>query len=179
MLKRFAITLIILSTLVYGSVFFLSMHYHTGFFDEILIQMTRMDAGFFNKAEVRQSKQVLKTIIENEHPPENWPGMIFKPGDNNAEQLFYHYKVWVTKTQVTLADVKGSYPIFKSKEDKAILINMRYGNKKPVLQFPFYKTGSGKLLTGLFFPINELPFDADLNKDHIIDQKDVLIARKG
>ncbi len=179
MLKRFAVTLIILSTFVYGSVFFLSMHYHTGFFDEILIQINRLDTGLFNKAEVRQSRQLLKTIIKNEYPPENWQAFIVKPAENDADQLFYHYKVWVTKTQLTLTDIEDSYPIFKSKKDKAILINMRYGNDKPVLQFPFYRTTNGKLLTGLFFPVNELPFDADLNKDHIIDQKDVLIARKG
>jgi len=37
--KKFAFSLIVLSTIVYGSIFLMANHYGTGFFDEILIQL--------------------------------------------------------------------------------------------------------------------------------------------
>jgi len=55
---------------------------------------------------------------------------------------------------------------------------MRYGPSKPVVQFPFYKNDKGDLITGLFFPVNEMPLAADLNNDKKINHEDVTLARK-
>ena len=65
MRKNFAITLIFISTAVYLTVFIISVQNHTGFFDEILNQLNRLNVSFNHKKEVDQSKLVLKTILEN------------------------------------------------------------------------------------------------------------------
>lgn len=176
--KRFAITLIVISTIVYGSIFALSMVYSTSFFDEMVIQLNRMATNMSNMDEIQHSRLILNTIFENEQPPETWQALILSPPDHDLEQFFYFYKVWIIKKGLTPKDVKGSYCIFKSGQDQLTIMNMRYGKNKPVLQFPFYKTQQGQLKSGLFFAINELPFSADLNKDNTVDQKDVLMAMK-
>lgn len=176
MKKRFAITLIILSTLVYGGMFFMATYYGTGFFDEILIQLNRMTIGLSKKQEVAQSKFILKTILENEHPPGSWKGLMLPSPDH--QELFYHYKIWTLKTKLTHEDIHGSYPIFESKKNNFTLINMRYGNTKPVVQFPFLTDKAGYLITGLFFPINEKPLSADYNRDNRVTYEDVLLARE-
>ncbi len=178
MIKRFAITLITLSTLVYGSIFAFSIVHDTSFFDEIVIQLNRMSTNLNNNDEVQHSRLLLKTILENETPPENWQTMIIPPPGNDLNQLFYFYKVWSIKTGLTLKNIKKSYPIFKSEQNQLTIINMRYGKKKPILQFPFSKNNQGNLVSGMFFAINELPFSADYNKDEKIDHKDVLLALK-
>lgn len=177
-MKRFAITLIVLTTIVYGSIFGLSIYHDTKFFDEILIQLNRVDANLNQSQEIEQSKLVLKTIMENEHPPENWATLIVRDGENDQARLFYFYKVWTIQSQLSLEDIMDSYPIFKSEQKKVTLINMRYGKQKPVLQFPFFKTIDGRLITGFFFPINELPFSADYNNDNTVNHEDVLLAQK-
>ncbi|MFH2059368.1 MAG: hypothetical protein ABIJ59_10765 [Pseudomonadota bacterium] len=176
-MKRFSITLIALTTIVYGSIFGLSIYHDTQFFDEILIQLNRVNATFTQKQEIEQSKLILKTIMENEHPPDNWTSLIVHNQENDQTRLFYFYKVWTIKSGLSLEDIMGSYPIYKSEQKKMTLVNMRYGKKKPVLQFPFFKADSGDLITGFFFPINELPFVADYNKDNTINHEDVLLAR--
>jgi len=100
-----------------------------------------------------------------------------KPGRNDTE-LFYHYKVWIEKNGLTSDDINGSYPIFKSAKQHISILNMRYGKTKPVVQFPFVKTTDGALRSLLFYPINEPPFSADLNKDEAVDHNDVVLARK-
>ena len=176
--KRFGITLIVLTTIVYGSIFIMGQYYGTGFFDEMLIQINRLSASFNSKAEVNQSKLILTTIMENEHPPESWKGLIAHNPQNNSKELFYYYKIWTIKTKLSLKDVKDSYPIFAITKNNIISINMRYGKSKPVVKFPFFRDADGNLLTGLFFPINEQPMSADLNKDKKINHDDVVVARK-
>ena len=178
MLRRFAFTLIALTTIVYGSVFLLAKHHGTGFFDEILIQMNRFSASLANKAEINQSKFILKLIMDNEHPPDNWKTLISGKEKSDTVTLFYHYKTWLTQSGLTHEDVAGSYPIFKSSTNQLIILNMRYGKNKPVLQFPFLASKDNGLITGLFFPVNELAFSADLNKDGKIDHQDVELAAK-
>lgn len=178
MRKQFSITLIVISTIVYGSVLGMSLYYDTGFFEEMLMQINRIDATASRKAEVGLSKLILTEIIENEHPTARWQILIARDSSRGYAELFYHYKVWMEKTGLTLDDIGSSYPIFKTRQQHISIINMRYGKTKPVLQFPFIKDKSGTLMAGLFFPVNELPFSADLNKDKIIDYKDVVLARK-
>lgn len=176
--KRFSITLIVVSTLVYGGVFFMAFHHDTGFFEEMLIQINRFDAGTTRKAHVKLSKMILMEVLDNEHPTKTWFSMIApEPGRNDTE-LFYHYKVWSEKTGLTSADIKGSYPIYKTGQQHISIINMRYGKAKPVVQFPFVKTTDGNLRSLLFYPINEPPFSADLNKDQAVNHHDVILARK-
>ena len=178
MLKRFSITLIVLSTLVYGSVFIMSKYHGTGFFEEVLMQMNRLETGFGNKIEVRQSKALLSSILESEAPPENWDRLIVPDKKTKHQELFYHYKVWTIKIGLTQAEVRKSYPIYKSRQQNMTIINMRYGRQKTIVQFPFFRDSSNQIVTGLFFPVNELPFSADLNKDGAIDHRDVTIAKK-
>ena len=178
MLKRFSITLIIVSTLVYGSMFFMGIYYETGFFDEMIIQLNRVSIKFTKKQEIEQSKFILKTIIENEHPQDSWKGLISHNQIKNDEELFYYYKIWTIKTKLSLEDITDSYPIFEKNKNNINIINIRYGKTNPVLQFPFFKDKAGNLKTGLFFPLNEKPIFADYNKDSKVDHKDVLLARK-
>lgn len=178
MLKRFSITLIIISTLVYGSMFIMAKYYGTGFFDEMLMQMNRLAAVFVNKKEIKQSKRILFDIIENEHPTGNFQQWVMLGKKSSHEELFYHYKVWIVKSGLSREDVEKSYPIFKALQDNTLIINMRYGPGKPVVQFPFVINTAGQIITGLFYPVNELPLAADLNKDNTIDHRDVILARK-
>jgi len=178
MLKRFSITLIIVSTIVYGSVFFLGLYYGTGFFDEMLAQLNRVSITFSKKQEIDQSKFILKTIIESEHPQDSWKGLIAHNQIKNDEELFYYYKIWSIKTKLSHKDISDSYPIFEKTKNNINIINIRYGKTKPVMQFPFFKDKAGNLRTGLFFPLNEKPISADYNKDNKVDHKDVLLARK-
>ncbi|MCF6247021.1 MAG: hypothetical protein L3J69_06630 [Desulfobacula sp.] len=176
--KKFGITLIIISTLVYGSIFFLSMHHETSFFDEILIQLNRAAGNLNKKDEIQQSKFILKTIIENDHPPQIWKNLIAHNPQNDNEELFYYYKIWTIRTKLSMDDIAGSYPIFEKTKNGITHINMRYGKDKPVLQFPFFRNNAGNLVTGLFFPINERSMSADYNKDNKVNYKDVILARK-
>ena len=178
MLKRFSITLIIMATIVYGSMFFMGYYYGTGFFDEILIQLNRVSIIFSKKQEIEQSKFILKTIIESEHPQDSWKGLIAHNKIKDDEELFYYYKIWTIKTKLSLKDISDSYPIFEKTKNNINIINIRYGKAKPVLQFPFFKDKAGNLKAGLFFPLNEKPLSADYNKDNKVDYKDVLLARK-
>ncbi|MBU2630975.1 MAG: hypothetical protein KKE61_20360 [Proteobacteria bacterium] len=176
--KSFGVTLIILSTIVYGSIFFLANQYQTSFFDEMLIQLNRITTSSSKKQEISQSKLILRTILENEHPPADWANLIVRSEQTDHEQLFYHYKIWTIKTKLGIEDITDSYPVFESKSDNITVINMRYGKTKPVLQFPFFKDKKGNLITGLFFPINEKPLSADYNNDNKINHEDVMLARK-
>ena len=176
--KKFAFSLIVLSTVVYGSIFLMANHYGTGFFDEILIQLNRMTLNLSKKQEVDRTRLILKTILENEHPPASWNSLIARSRQKDHKELFYYYKIWSIKSKLSLKDISRSYPIFESNKDHYTLINMRYGNTKPVLQFPFFKNKAGKLVAGLFFPINEAPMSADYNNDKIINYEDVVLARK-
>ena len=178
MLKRFSITLIVVSTIVYGSMFFMGIYYGTGFFDEILAQVNRVSITFSKKQEIKQSKFILKTIIENEHPQKSWKGLIAHNQIKDDEEVFYYYKIWSIKTKLSHKDITDSYPIFEKVKNNINIINIRYGKEKPVLQFPFFKDKAGNLKTGLFFPLNEKPISADYNKDNKVDHKDVLLARK-
>jgi hypothetical protein len=177
MAKRFGITLIVLSTILYGSIFFLSIQYGTDFFDEILAQANRIAISFSKKPEIQQSKLVLKAILENEHPPENWNNLIVHNQQNDHKELFYYYKIWTIKTKLTLETINSSYPIFKSERSNITFINMRYGKTNPVVQFPFSKGKTGSPITGLFFPLNQRSMAVDFNKDDTVNHKDVLIAR--
>ncbi len=177
MLKKFAITLIIMSTSVYGTTFFIAKYHGTSFFDEIVMQLNRMATNLSHSKEINYSKLVLKTILENEHPPAVWDRLITHNQQYSHKELFYHYKIWTIQKQVNINDVNDSYPIFKASENNLTLINMRYGKNKPILQFPFLKDKDGNLITGLFFPINEKPLPADLNKDNKINHEDVKIAK--
>jgi hypothetical protein len=177
MLRRFALSLIGISTLIYGSIFFSSVIHNTGFFDEILIQLNRMNANMSNMDEIQHSRQVLNAIMNNDHPPDNWTSLIAGPPEKDPVQLFYFYKVWMKQSGLTPKDIKRSYAIFKSVKNNLLILNMRYGKNKPVLQFPFMSTPQGQVVSGLFFAINELPFSADINNDGRVDQKDVLAAK--
>lgn len=176
--KKFAITLIVLSTLIYGTIFLMAQRYGTGFFDEIIIQVNRMAINLSKNQEVTLSKLILKTILENEHPPDFWHSLIARSQKNDHKELFYHYKIWTLKTKLSIKDISRSYPTFQSQKDSFTIINMRYGKIKTVLQFPFLKDKAGNLIVGLFFPINETPFSADYNNDKIINYEDVVLARK-
>ncbi len=176
--KKFGITLIVISTLVYGSIFFLSIHHGTSFFDEILIQLNRVAGNLNKKDEVQQSKFILKTIVENEHPPQIWQKLIAHNKENDHQELFYYYKIWTVKAKLSIDDIAGSYPIFEKTQNGITLINMRYGKTKPILQFPFFRDNKGNIITGLFFPINEKPMSADYNNDNKVNDKDVILARK-
>ncbi|MBT4506060.1 hypothetical protein [Desulfobacula sp.] len=178
MLKRFSISLIIVSTIVYGSMFFMGIYHGTGFFEEILIQVNRLSVNLSKKQEIIQSKFILKTIIENEHPPDSWKGLIVHNQIKADEELFYYYKIWTIKTGLSLKDITDSYPIFEKNNNNINIINIRYGKAKPVLQFSFFRDKAGNLKTGLFFPLNEKPISADYNKDKKVDYKDVILARK-
>jgi hypothetical protein len=176
--KRFGITLIVLTTIIYGSIFIMGQYYSIGFFDEMIIQINRLSIGFYNKSEVNQSKLILTTIMVNEHPPSNWKDLIAHNPQNSNTELFYYYKIWSIKTKLSFKEVKNSYPIFKITKNNIISINMRYGKLKPAVKFPFFRDAGGNLLTGLFFPISGQPISADLNKDKKISYDDVVVARK-
>ena len=178
MRKRFAITLIVVSTFVYGTIFVMAKRYDTGFFDEMTNQVNRMALNMSKRDEVALTKLTLKTILENEHPPDLWHGLIARSKRYDHQELFYHYKVWTLKSNLSMKDISRSYPINESTKDGHTIINIRYGKLKKVLQFPIMKGNAGNLIVGLFFPINEMPFSADYNNDKIIDYKDVIRARK-
>lgn len=177
-MRRFAITLIIISTSIYGSVFFLAKQHGTGFFDEILMQLNRLTIGISNKLEVEQSKIILLTILKNDHPPETWRSLIIHNQNNDHNELFYYYKIWLIKSGLSINHIARSYPIFRSKQNNLTIIKMRYGSNKPVIQFPFSKNSKGILTTGLFFPLNETSILADLNKDNKVNAQDVMRAKK-
>lgn len=178
MIKRFAFSLLFLSTIVYGSLFLMAKHYGTGFFDEVSIQLNRISATINHKPEIDQSKFILKAIIDNEHPPAGWSDIITHNRQKNDSELFYHYKIWTIIIKLNINDINDSYPIFHFFKDNINFITMRYGKTKPIIQFPFLKDKAGNLLTGLFFPINEEPVSADYNMDNIVNHEDVLLARK-
>ena len=178
MLKKFSISLIIMSTFMYGSIFFMSKHYNTTFFDEILIQLNRMTANFNRPQEVEFTKILLASIINSENPPADWSSYILHNPKYDNKELSYYYKVWTIKVKLNMEDINSSYPIFTASNEKTVVINMRYGQSKPVVQFPFYKNENGDLITGLFFPVNERPLAADLNNDNKINHEDVIVARK-
>jgi len=178
MLKKFAISLIIMSTFMYGTVFFMSKHYETLFFDEILIQLNRMTANFNRPKEVEFTKILLTSIINNEQPPSDWNRYVVHSPKYDNTELFYYYKIWTINAKLNMDDINSSYPIFTASNEKKVVINMRYGPSKPVVQFPFYKNEKGDLITGVFFPVNERPLSADLNNDDKINHEDVILARK-
>lgn len=179
MLKRFSISLIVISSAVYMTIFLMSRHYQTGFFDEILIQLNRLNTSLGHKTEIIQTKYILKLVSENDTPTKQWYAVMRPGSKTDPTQLFYYYKVWLIKAGLTQTDINQSYPIFRMMKDDVAVINMRYGPGKPIVQFPFSKTGKDSFVCGLFFPINEPPFSADLNKDKTVDQKDVVIAAAG
>ena len=178
MLKKFAISLIIMSTFLYGTIFFMSKRYETLFFDEILIQLNRMAANFNRPQEVEFTKILLASIINNEQPPSDWNRYIVHSPKYDNKELFYYYKIWTINVKLNMDDITSSYPIFTASTEKKVVINMRYGQSKPVVRFPFYKNEKGDLITGLFFPVNERPLSADLNNDDKINHEDVILARK-
>jgi hypothetical protein len=178
MIKKFSISLIIMATFLYGTIFVMSKHYETSFFDEILIQLNRMTANMNKSQEVQFTKIILTAIINNEHPPSDWHRFILHSPEYDNKELFYYYKIWSVKAKLNINDINASYPIFTANSENSIVLNMRYGKDKPVVQFPFYKDKKENLTTGLFFPINAQPLNADLNNDKKIDHKDVIIARK-
>lgn len=176
--KKFAISLIVLSTILYANVFHLSVVHKTSFFDEMIMQINRFQVGLANKDEMNLSKLILRTILENEHPPEEWNRMILPSPEFNHTKLFYFYKVWSIQRGLTLGDIKSSYPIFKTKKNHLTILKIRYGKDKPILQFPFSKNSEDFPIAGLFLAANELPFSADLNKDDEINHADVVLATK-
>ncbi len=178
MIKKFSISLIIMSTFIYGTIFIMSKHYKTTFFDEIGIQLNRMAANMNKSPEVQFTKLILAAIINNEHPPSDWNRFLAHSPEYDNKELFYHYKIWSIKAKLNINDINSSYPIFTAKNAKSVIINIRYGKDKPVVQFPFYKDKKENMITGLFFPINDKPLNADLNDDDKIDYKDVILARK-
>lgn len=177
-IKRFAVTLIIMATVLYGSIFVMSKQYGTPFFEEIVIQLNRMNEKFGGSPEVTMTKTVLKAIIENETPPDEWNRFILHASEYSPNDLFYLYKVWSVTVSLTLRDINKSYPILNTENENGILLRMRYGKTQPVLQFKFFKVGEDTLAMGLFYPVNEPPVSADLNNDKTIDAKDVRIARR-
>ena len=176
--RKFAISLIIISTIVYGYIFLVSKQYGTGFFDEILYQMNRMAVLLANNQEVVQTKRILSAVLTNEHPPKKWKGLIARSQEKDHLELFYHYKIWTLKTGLRMEDIAGSYPIHKFNKEMFTVINMRYGNTQPTLQFPLFRDKTGKIVSGLFFPLGEPPVDVDYNNDNIISYEDVVLARK-
>lgn len=178
MLKKFAISLLIMATFMYGTIFFMSKRYETVFFDEILIQLNRVTANINRPQEVEFTKILLASIINNEQPPSDWSRYIIHSPKYNNMELFYYYKIWTIKTELNLDDVNRSYPIYTVSNERKVVVNMRYGPSKPVVRFPFYKNDKGDLITGLFFPVNERPLSADLNNDDKINHEDVILARK-
>ncbi len=178
MLKKFSISLIIMATFLYGTIFVMSQRYETSFFDEIVMQLNRMTANMNKSQEVQFTKLILTIIINNEHPPSDWNRFIAHNSEYDHKELFYYYKIWSIKAKLNINDINASYPIFTSSSENSIVINMRYGKDKPIVRFPFYKDEKENLITGLFFPINEKPLNADLNDDDKIDYKDVILARK-
>ncbi len=177
MLKRFSISLIILSSIIYLTIFLISRHHETGFFDEILIQLNRISTNMNHEKKVKQTKLVLNLILNHETPPDQWRFIVDHNWKTDPNELFYYYKVWMIKTGLTSADIDASYPIYNTKEDQVTKINMRYGPDKSILQFPFSVDKKKNLITGLFFPINEPPFSADLNGDKFINHLDVSLAK--
>jgi hypothetical protein len=178
MKKKFAISLIIMSTFLYGTIFFISQRYGTSFFDEIVMQLNRVSSNMNKPQEVQFTKVILTAIINNEHPPSEWNKFIAHNPKYDNKELFYYYKIWSIKAKLNINDINSSYPVFSGSRKNSIIINMRYGKSNPVLQFPFYKDKKGNMMTGLFFPINEKPLSADLNKDNKINHEDVILARK-
>ncbi|MCP4670838.1 MAG: hypothetical protein GY857_05990 [Desulfobacula sp.] len=178
MKKKFSISLIIMASFLYGTIFFISQRHETSFFDEIVIQLTRMTTNMNKSQEVQFTKTILAVIINNEHPPSDWNRFIAHNPKYDNKELFYYYKIWSLKTNLNIADINASYPIYSASSEQSIFINMRYGKDKPVVRFPFYKDNKENLMIGLFFPINEKPLNADLNNDNQINHKDVVIARK-
>ncbi len=178
MIKKFAISLIIMSTFLYGTIFVMSKRYETSFFDEISIQLIRMTASMNKSQEVQFTKIILTAIINNEHPPSDWNKFILHSPDYDNKELFYYYKIWSIKAKLNINDINAAYPIFTASSANSVIVNMRYGKDKPVVQFPFYKDKKENLMTGLFFPINQQPLNADLNNDDKIDHQDVVLARK-
>ncbi len=176
--KKFSISLIILSTIIYGSVFATAKYHDTSFFDEMLIQLNRAAISISKKQEIAQSKFILQTIIENEHPPQIWDTLISHNPENDDTQLFYYYKIWTIKTKLNTKDIKDSYPIFESSKNNITMINMRYGKNKPIVQFPFFRDKDTTLNTGLFFPINATPISADYNNDNKVNYDDILALKK-
>jgi len=178
MIKKFSISLIIMSTFLYGTIFVMSKRYETSFYDEIVFQLNRMTATMNKSQEVQFTKTILSAIINNEHPPSDWHRFIVHSPEYDNKELFYYYKIWSIKTQLNINDITASYPISTASNQTKIVLNMRYGKDKPVVQFPFYKDKKENLTTGLFFPINQQPLNADLNNDEKIDHQDVILARK-
>lgn len=178
MLKKFSISLIIMSTFLYASIFVVSKQYNTSFFDEINNQLTRVTAVFNKPKEIEFTKLVLSAIVNSEHPPADWDNYLFHNPEYSHSELFYYYKVWTIKLKLTLEQITSSYPIYSRRGKNSIAVDMRYAPSRPVVRFPFFQDSKGNLVAGLFFPVNEKPLVADLNRDHKVNHEDVILAKK-
>ncbi len=178
MLKKFAITMICIASLLYGTTFLISRSNNTNFFEEINCQLMRLQGKFHYSKQVDHSKKILATVLNNEIPPSLWQSLLEERLHEYSDKAFYFFKIWLIEAQLTESDIDAAYPIFIATGGDAINMKLRFPGTDHVLQFNIYDNDKEQVVSGLIFPVNNNNFSADYNNDESIDYQDALLARK-
>lgn len=178
MRKKFAITLICLTTILYGAVFFISRNNGTGFLEEINCQLMRLHGNLKYAQQVDQAKGLLKMVLNNENPPSNWNDFLEEKLQPFNDKAFYFFKIWMIDSHITADNIEASYPVHIVERVDTLTVLQRFPGTGHVLQFNIFTNAASKPVFGLFLPINNSNFSADYNYDDRIDYEDVLLARK-
>ncbi len=176
--KNMAITFFCIILFLFGWVFLHSRYHSTGLGDELQVQITRLFVADRYKREVNFAKFILKTIAENEEPPEIWQTIVQPTLNRFSNDSFYFFKIWLIESKTTLQDIENSYPIYIFEKDNKILFELRCGRSNPTIQFTIIREQESKLKSDFIFPLNNCLFDPDYNKDDKYDRKDVLLAKE-
>lgn len=176
-MRKIAYTIVVLILFLFGGVFALSLYHETTLPNEFQNQISRMHAAIKYSDEVNYARVILRTIAENEKPPQNWQELVGPRLNSCSDKSFYFFKVWIVESGTTLNDIDSSYPISVFKEDRVVMFDMRYGHLNPILQFTIYPEKANEMRADLVFPLNNCLFNADYNGDDVYDSKDVALAR--
>jgi hypothetical protein len=177
-MKKIIIYIVLGCSLLGLSIYIIFYNQDTRFIDELQVQLIRILTINQYEEESKYAKFVLAEIINNENPPNNWKDQIGERSQRFGDGLFYFFKVWFIESKTTLSEIEHSYIIIPRKVENGVLLNLRYGNAKPTIQFCIVRDENNKLKADFTFPLNNCTFDADYNGDRVYNIKDVNIAKE-
>ncbi len=148
-------------------IYYNSFIYQSNFFTEIESQIFRIKAEIYYKKELEIIKNVFNTLIINDTPPLNWKNIVKNKKYSN--ETFYFFKIWFEQEKVTLDDIKDSYALSLTDMKNRRAIDMRYGENRPYIRVTIYENGK----VYMWFPMNNCLYDADVNGDNRVDEKDL------
>jgi hypothetical protein len=178
MRKKFAITLICLTTILYGSILSISISNETRFFQEINYQLVRAQGKLKYDLQVSHMKDLLKAVFDNDAPPPEWDSYLEDSLKEFSTKAFYFFKVWLIESNISQDDIADSYLIFIAQSGDKQILDLRFPSQGYVLQFNIYANSSGQPVSGLFFPKKNREFSADYNNDSFVNYQDVVLARE-